>query len=91
VGSEAEYECLAVGLARSDLMVPGMDRDRGRRGKGVSGRAMASLGFGVGGQSGLLWSNIGLEISRLLIEGAREERDEGAFLPLIDAVSLVHV
>jgi hypothetical protein len=54
VGSEVEYECLGVELAGLGLMVPGLDRDCGRRGTGVGGRAMASLGFGVGGHSGLL-------------------------------------
>jgi hypothetical protein len=91
VGSEAEYECLAVEIGRSGFIVPGLDRDRGRRGTVVSGRAMASLGFGVGGHSGLLWSKMGLEMSRLSMEGVREgraERDWWAILPLIDSVSL---
>lgn len=55
--------------------------------------------LGVGGQSGLFVSNIGPDISRLSIEGVREEREEReerderedeSLLPLIESVSLDH-
>jgi hypothetical protein len=83
VGSETEYECLAVGLGGLGLMVPGLDRAIGRCGPGVDGRTASSLGLGVGGHNGLRWSKIGLEISRLSTEGVREERDERDEGPLL--------
>ena len=55
--------------------------------------------FGLGGQSGLLTSKIGPEISRLSMEGARElrelrglrdEREDGPLLPLSESVSFDH-
>jgi hypothetical protein len=57
---------------------------------GVEGEAVVSLSFGVGGHRGLRVSKIGLEISRLSIEGAREERDAEVLLPLRFSVSLDH-
>lgn len=55
--------------------------------------------FDLGGQSGLLTSKIGPEMSRLPMEGARElrelrglrdEREDGPLLPLSESVSFDH-
>lgn len=95
VGSEAEYECLAE-AGQWGLRVPGLDCAAGLFGGGVNESVMVCLGFGVGGHNGLLVSKIGLDISRLSTEGAREEREErdereeGPLLPLIESVSLDH-
>lgn len=91
VGSEFEYECLAVGLWRFRFGEPGLDCAIVRRlESGVEGKVVVSLSFGVGGHRGFRVSKIGLEMSRLSTEDVREVRDEGAFFPLRLSVSLVH-
>jgi hypothetical protein len=87
VGSDIEYECLLVEVAQSGFCGLGVDCAVSGAGRVADGDAKENVNCVVGGQSGLLGSSIGLEISLLSIEAReREER----LLPLIDSVSLVH-
>lgn len=77
VGSEAEYKCLAVALkgVGSAAWVQRLDCASARIDGGNVGEGRSSVNFGVCGQSGFLVSRMGLDISRLSIDDAREERD----------------